>query len=629
MADLEIMADGIPLERKKIDLVQGVNNVDFEVAFSTENMIKLTAQLYYPSDILEENNRAESTLWVDQKPRLLLVSSKENDHKNFIEILIERGFTVDHALGGDLSGNADFFDNFDLVFLSNVAKENLSDDSMNALMRYVRDLGGGVVFAAGEKVFGDNGYSGTPIEDFLPAEFKARERKKDLALVIAIDRSYSMKGRKIEYAKEASRAALELLEEQHKFAVVAFDSQPYISVPMRMVRSKRRAEDRISRIKASGQTNIYPALGVVYRLLDRESSVAKHVILLSDGDTHPADFEKLLRRIRDAGIIVSTVTIGKTGDPKLMEKIANWGGGQNYVALSAEAIPQIFIEETQKALKSSDAGEKISTQLAMNVRAFSGIEFNEIPDLSGLISTKLRDTADSLLSTGDGEPLLSRWQYGLGKTVLFSSTASGRWAKNWLGWADYGKFWDQVIRQTMKNPDIRSKRLVLSSRGEKTVAKIVLLNEKGEFRDNLSPVLIVGKEDGTEVEKLSLQQVGPGYYEVDINEEMSRPALLSLSPEGGVGLSAARFAGVVALNPTFSEELRTLPPNLPLLREIARISGGKLSPEDGDIYSPDDRFGSLAFPLLPWLVGFALLLFFVDIYMRRSPFIWKALGRKS
>ena len=125
---------------------------------------------------------------------------------------------------------------------------------------------------------------------------RARERKKDLALVIAIDRSYSMKGRKIEYAKEASRAALELLEEQHKFAVVAFDSQPYISVPMRMVRSKRRAEDRISRIKASGQTNIYPALGVVYRLLDRESSVAKHVILLSDGDTHPADFEKLLRR---------------------------------------------------------------------------------------------------------------------------------------------------------------------------------------------------------------------------------------------------------------------------------------------------------------------------------------------
>jgi len=86
---------------------------------------------------------------------------------------------------------------------------------------------------------------------------------------------------------------------------------------------------------------------------------------------------------------------------------------------------------------------------------------------------------------------------------------------------------------------------------------------------------------------------------------------------------------VIALNPTFSKELRTLPPNLSLLREIARVSGGKLSPEEGDIYSPDDRFGSSDVPLLPWMVGFALLLFLVDIFMRRSPFIWKALGQKS
>ena len=81
-----------------------------------------------------------------------------------------------------------------------------------------------------------------------------------------------MNGRKMEYAKEAARAALDLLEEQHLFGVVAFDSQPYIPVPVRMVRSKRRAEDRISRIKASGQTNIYPALGVVYRMLEKEQS---------------------------------------------------------------------------------------------------------------------------------------------------------------------------------------------------------------------------------------------------------------------------------------------------------------------------------------------------------------------
>ena len=88
-------------------------------------------------------------------------------------------------------------------------------------------------------MFGEGGYSQSEFEEILPIQFEMRERKKNLALVIAIDRSYSMKGEKIEYAKEAARSALGLLEEQHLMGVVAFDSRPYISVPLKMVRSKK------------------------------------------------------------------------------------------------------------------------------------------------------------------------------------------------------------------------------------------------------------------------------------------------------------------------------------------------------------------------------------------------------
>ena len=52
-------------------------------------------------------------------------------------------------------------------------------------------------------MFGEGGYSQSEFEEILPIQFEMRERKKNLALVIAIDRSYSMKGEKIEYAKEA------------------------------------------------------------------------------------------------------------------------------------------------------------------------------------------------------------------------------------------------------------------------------------------------------------------------------------------------------------------------------------------------------------------------------------------
>ena len=52
------------------------------------------------------------------------------------------------------------------------------------------------------------GFSGSALEKVLPVEFKAQEKRKDLALVVCLDRSYSMKGRPMELAKAGTRAAL-------------------------------------------------------------------------------------------------------------------------------------------------------------------------------------------------------------------------------------------------------------------------------------------------------------------------------------------------------------------------------------------------------------------------------------
>ena len=59
---------------------------------------------------------------------------------------------------------------------------------------------------------------------------------------------------------------------------------------------------------------------------------SKHVILLSDGDTHSADFKMMVDRMRSSGVTLSTVTIGEDGDPDLMIDLSVWGGGRNYRA---------------------------------------------------------------------------------------------------------------------------------------------------------------------------------------------------------------------------------------------------------------------------------------------------------
>jgi Mg-chelatase subunit ChlD len=224
----------------------------------------------------------------------------------------------------------------------------LGETRMKALETYVRDQGGGLVYAAGANAYGEAGLRDSPLERVLPATFEAPEKRRDLALVIALDRSYSMKGRKLELAKAATLGALELLEEEHRFAVITFDSQPEITVPLAPVRSKRKAEDLISRFTASGQTNMYPALQMAYRMLVDVPLKAKHVILLSDGDTQPADFQRLARRMGDANITVTTVAIGAEADRALLENIATWGKGRHYYAESADSVPQIFLQETKR-----------------------------------------------------------------------------------------------------------------------------------------------------------------------------------------------------------------------------------------------------------------------------------------
>ena len=112
-------------------------------------------------------------------------------------------------------------DKFDAVVLSDVARRDLSPSQMRAIVSYVRDLGGGLVLAGGENNYGEDGYSHTEIERVLPVTFDTKkERPKSVAIAVVLDRSGSMAGDKIDLAKEATKAPLELLTNEDFFGVV-------------------------------------------------------------------------------------------------------------------------------------------------------------------------------------------------------------------------------------------------------------------------------------------------------------------------------------------------------------------------------------------------------------------------
>lgn len=164
------------------------------------------------------------------------------------------------------------------------------------------------------------------------------QNDSESAVLFVIDRSYSMKGRKIQHIKDSIIAGLDYLRQQDFFGVVAFDRDPYLPVPVERFEDKAKVINLINRIQASGQTNIYPAMGIAYRLLRDLNIANKHVVLISDGDTAPAEFQRLIKRMRDTGISISTITIGEDGNPGLMKQLSEWGGGKSFISTSPHTI---------------------------------------------------------------------------------------------------------------------------------------------------------------------------------------------------------------------------------------------------------------------------------------------------
>src|SRR5206468_3485002 len=113
-------------------------------------------------------------------------------------------------------------------------------------------------------------------------------------------------------------------------------------------------------------------------------------------------------------------------------------------------LPQIFTTETMKVSQSSLVEEPFQPRVTGRAALLNGVSWAQAPLLLGYNATKPKPTAEILLATESGDPLLVTWRYGLGQTAAFTSDAKARWGGEWLGWPGFGKFWTQLVRAMMR-----------------------------------------------------------------------------------------------------------------------------------------------------------------------------------
>jgi Ca-activated chloride channel family protein len=614
--EVEVKNGDKSIGKRQVQLVKGLNRIAFDAHLSDDGgPVTLEASVKAAGDPINDNNVFRQSVVVEGKPRILYIEGHRESAKYLQTALQQEGFKVDAVQASVVPDAVDRLDSYDLIVLSDVARSSLTDNQMKAVATYVRDLGGGFILAGGENNFGQGGYSKTIIEDVLPVTFETKKEKPNsTGMIVVLDKSGSMGGQKIELAKEATKAPLDLLKDTDKFGVVAFDYNFYWPVRFQDIGGNRGTMNQaISSIIAGGETNIYPALREAYIQLAGGGTEVKHVILLSDGRSLPDDYQGLVTKMTDAKITVSTVAVGSGSDRELLQQIAQWGKGRTYYIEDATRVPQIFTQETEMATGKTLKEEPFKAQVKKTVEAFKGIDFKSAPNLLGYVTTKAKDTSEVLLEApGIGEkpdPLLARWQYGLGKTAAFTSDLKDRWAVDWLKWSGYPKFWSQLVRETMRRRDDDQFDFRVLRENNEAHITINAVEKDGHFRNKLqTQVRVIAPDQKTS--DIPVRQIGPGSYETKV--PLTQKGTFTFRAIGDETGGPSRV-----LPYSYPEEYHFYPPNTELLRAIATETGGSFQPNAAEIFNPHGETTALPTPLWPYLALTALLLYVTDVLLRR------------
>jgi Ca-activated chloride channel homolog len=625
---LRLYANDALVDERAVSIAPTTGVVSTTLRSEAPGLLRLRAELESSVDTWPRNNSAAATALIGPPPRVLVIEGQPGGAAELRAALRSEGVESEAISPGILPPQLSRIDPFDGIVLHDVPADALTLDQMITIREFVRSEGRGLVAIGGRNSFGVGGYKGTPLEEALPVTMDPppKDTRPDVSLLLIIDRSASMNdptgvemsvdgATKFEMAKEAAIQATETLEGEDRIGVLIFDTMQEWAVPFQQLGtglSLGQIQDRIATIGLGGGTDILGALMRGLPALEEQTTEVRHVILLTDGrsfDTSRTPYRELVGQARANDITLSSIAIGLDSDQELLQDLADFGGGRYYFARSPEDIPRLTLQESEIARTDPLVEQLTQAELAERHPIMRDFAPSALPQLDGYVATTIKPAAEVVLRSPDEDPLLATWQYGLGRAVAWTAQSEAPWAAAWPRWPAYGRFWAQLVRYSLPQPDRGPLQVRIEQQGG---VPTLVVEATVDLADTVAAITL---PDG-DTTNVALQQVAPGRYQQAL-------ALPADGPYGIVVQQTARgqtreaTAGYVRAAP--AEYLPSGDGTL-LLERIAALSGGQRLDTGSVLGSAPPPELAAPRPLWPWLLGAALLLWVLEVAVGRGWF---------
>jgi len=611
-----------------VDLEPGLNEVTVSVSATTSGILSVGATLQAGADSEPQNNTAEGLTRVLGPASVLIVEGRIGEADELSRALTAGGITTDIITSIPTENDLLLYDALVLV---NVPAPDVHASALIAA--YVEDFGRGLLVIGGDQSYGMGGYGGSPLESVLPVQSSPEDlvRRQPVAEVFVIDTSGSMGAchcnvgssaeggvNKTDISRAGANLAIEALEESDLVGVVAVSSGTDWVLPLGPKPSSEVTAEALGGLHAEGDTEIANGLQAALDELQGVDDALKHIVLFTDGwDPNDNGLLPLAREIADQGITLSVLGTGE-GPGTTLQRMAAVGGGRYYPGADLDSIPEIFVEETLTVSRNLVEEGIFPPILGTPSRITDTL--TQSPSLLGYVLTKPKGTASIPLFIGQDDPLLATWQRGLGKATAWTSDATSRWSASWVTWEGYVDFWGAVVRDVLpagrdNPPEVRVTDGALDIRfdaGEVPLDAIAIARVR---LPNGETATVPMPRTGTSTFEGTTPATAPGAYWVSVTVD-GQGAVLASSSSGAVS--------------SYQEEFAFRDPDVTLARDLAEITGGRVGVLPSAVFDPAPRVGNAETPIWTWLTAIAMVLFFLDVSLRRLVFsvgdaeIWKA-----